>query len=126
VTAEVRRALTAAFDALAAAGWELREIRLPWLSELPRWEQALAAIVASDAYQVHRGRDTGKYAAGTRALLEYGRSVTPTQKARAQADREILRAQVDASLAGRHGADFALLRVAAGVERTLAGIRQAP
>jgi 2-dehydropantoate 2-reductase len=100
VTAEVRQALTAAFDVLAAAGWEPREIRPPWLSELPRWEQALAAIAASDAYQVHRGRDTSKYAPGTRALLETGRSVTPAQYARAQADREILRAQVDASLDG--------------------------
>ena len=186
VTAEVRRALTAALDAVAAAGWELREIHPPWLSELPRWEQALAAIVASDAYQVHRGRDTGKYAAGTRALLDYGRSVTPAQNARAQADREILRAQVDASLdgvdvlagptvgycapeqdppfgvgddnaegrftgpynltghpavsipvpatglpvglqlAGRWGADLVLLRAATGMERILAGIREAP
>jgi Asp-tRNA(Asn)/Glu-tRNA(Gln) amidotransferase A subunit family amidase len=186
VTAEVRRALTAAFDALAAAGWELREISPPWLGEPSRWERALAAIVASDAYQVHRGRDTGQYAEGTRALLDYGRSVTPAQYARAQADREILRAQVDASLdgvdvlagptvgycapehdppfgvgddnaegrftgpynltghpavsipvpvaglpvglqlAGRNGADFALLRAAAGIEHTLAGIQQAP
>jgi aspartyl-tRNA(Asn)/glutamyl-tRNA(Gln) amidotransferase subunit A len=185
VTAEVRRAVTAALDALAAAGWEVREIRPPWLSELSRWEQALAAIVTSEAYRVHRGRDTGKYAAGTRAVLDYGRSVTPAQNARAQADREILKAQVDASLAGvdvlagptvgycapehdppfgtgddnaearftgpynltghpavsipvpaaglpvglqlagRHGADFALLRVAAGIERVLAGIREA-
>ncbi len=186
VTAEVHRALTAAFDALAAAGWELREIYSPWLGELPRWEQALAAIVACDAYQVHRDRDTGKYAAGTRALLEAGRSVTLAQIARAQADREFLRAQVDASLdgvdvlvgptvgycapeqdppfgvgddnaegrftgpynltghpavsipvpatglpaglqlAGRHGADFALLRAAAAMERILAAIREAP
>jgi 2-dehydropantoate 2-reductase len=186
VTAEVRRALTAAFDALAAAGWEMREISPPWLGEPSRWEQALAAIVASDAYQVHHGRDTGQYAEGTRALLDYGRSVTPAQYARAQADREILRAQVDASLdgvdvlagptvgycapehdppfgvgddnaegrftgpynltghpavsipvpvaglpvglqlAGRNGADFALLRAAAGIEHTLAGIQRAP
>jgi 2-dehydropantoate 2-reductase len=184
VTAEVRQALTAALAALAAAGWRVREIHPPWLGELPRWEQALAAIVASDAYQVHRDRDTGQYAAGTRALLDFGRSVTPEQNARAQADREILRAQVDASLdgvdvlagptvgycapeqdppfgigddhaegrftgpynltghpavsipvpaaglpvglqlAGRCGADLALLRAAAGIERTLAGIPQ--
>jgi 2-dehydropantoate 2-reductase len=185
VTAEVRRAVTAALDALAAAGWEVREIRQPWLSELSRWEQALAAIVTSEAYRVHRDRDTGTYAAGTRAVLDYGRSVTPAQNARAQADREILRAQVDASLAGvdvlagptvgycapehdppfgtgddngearftgpynltghpavsipvpaaglpvglqlagRCGADMALLRAAAGIERVLAGIREA-
>jgi hypothetical protein len=49
---------------------------------------------------VYRCRDTGKYAAGTRALLDHGRSVTPEQNAQAQADREILRAQVDASLNG--------------------------
>jgi 2-dehydropantoate 2-reductase len=100
VTAEVSRALTAALDALAAAGWELREIRQPWLSELPRWERALAAIIVGEAYQVHRGRDTGRYAAGTRAVLEAGRSATPAQTAQAQADREILRAQIDASLSG--------------------------
>jgi 2-dehydropantoate 2-reductase len=185
VTAEVRQAVAAALDALAAAGWEVREIRPPWLSELSRWEQALAAIVTSDAYRVHRCRDTGKYAAGTRALLDYGRSVTPEQNAQAQADREILRAQVDASLdgvdvlagptvgycapehdppfglgddnsearftgpynltghpavsipvpaaglpvglqlAGRCGADMALLHAAAGIERILAGIPEA-
>jgi aspartyl-tRNA(Asn)/glutamyl-tRNA(Gln) amidotransferase subunit A len=100
VTAEVRRAIMAALDSLAAAGWEVREIHQPWLSELPRWEQALFAMVASDAYQVHRDRDTGKYAAGTRALLDYGRCVTPAQIARAQADREILRTQIDESLDG--------------------------
>jgi 2-dehydropantoate 2-reductase len=184
VTAEVRRAVTAAIDALVAAGWEVREIREPWLSELPRWEQALTAIVASDAYRVHRGRDTSGYAEGTRALLDYGQCVAPEQNARAQADREILRAQVDASLsgvdvlagptvgycapehdppfgtgddnaearftgpynltghpalsipvpaaglpvglqlAGRRGADMALLRTAAAVERILAGLSQ--
>jgi len=33
---------------------------------------------------------------------------------------------VGLQLAGRHGADFALLRAAAGMERILAGIREAP
>jgi Asp-tRNA(Asn)/Glu-tRNA(Gln) amidotransferase A subunit family amidase len=182
VTAEVRRALTAALDALAATGWELREIRQPWLSELPRWEQALFTIVASDAYQVHCDRDTSNYAEGTRAQLHHGRCVTPAQLAWAQADREILRTQIDASLdgvdvmvgptvgyvapeqdppfgtdddnaearftgpynltghpavsipvpaaglpaglqlAGHRGADMALLRAAAGIERALAGM----
>lgn len=184
VTPEVRQALNTAIDALATAGWEVREIRQPWLGELPRWEQALFAIVASDAYQVHRDRDTSKYAEGTRALLDHGRRITPAQIAWAQADREILRTQIDASLdgvdvlagptvgyvapaqdppfgtdddnaesrftgpynltghpaisipvpatglpaglqlAGHYGADMALLRAAAGIERVLAGMRE--
>jgi 2-dehydropantoate 2-reductase len=100
VTAEVADALRAALDGLAAAGWQIREVRAPGLDELVRWEQVLAVIVASEAYQVHRSRDMTKYAAGTRALLEYGSSVTPAQYARAQADRQILLAATDAALKG--------------------------
>ena len=33
-------------------------------------------IVAREARQVHRGRDTSRYAAGTRALLAFGAAVT--------------------------------------------------
>ncbi len=100
VTRGVRQAVQAALDTLAAAGWRLREIRAPWLDELPRWEQVLAVIVARDASQVHRPRDVSRYAAGTRALLAYGASVTPAQYEQAQADAVSLRAAVDASLAG--------------------------
>jgi 2-dehydropantoate 2-reductase len=100
VTAEVRQAVQDALDGLAAAGWQLRQIRAPWLQELARWEQVLAVIVATEAYQVHRARDTRRYAAGTRALLEYGSSVTPARYARAHADRATLVAAIDASLAG--------------------------
>jgi 2-dehydropantoate 2-reductase len=100
VTPEVRQAVQAALDTLAAAGWQLREIRAPWLEDLPRWEQALAVIVASEAAGVHRSRDTGRYAAGTRALLDFGRAVRPEQYASAQADRAELAAAVDASLDG--------------------------
>ncbi len=67
VTGEVGHAIQAGLDALAAAGWQLTEIRGPWLDELPRWEQVLATIVARDAYELHQARDVSKYAAGTQS-----------------------------------------------------------
>jgi len=100
VTSEVRAALDGAFAALAAAGFQLTEIRAPWLNQLPRWEHALAVIVAYEAYRLHQDRDTSKYAEGTRALLDSGRLVTPGQYAAALADRAELLAAVDASLDG--------------------------
>jgi len=100
VTDEVRAAVEAALAKLAAAGWKLREIRAGWLAELPRFEHALSVIVASEAAAVHHGSDTGRYAAGTRALLEFGGSVTPAQYTAAQADRAELLAAIDASLDG--------------------------
>jgi 2-dehydropantoate 2-reductase len=98
VTPEVRRAIDAALAALATAGWQLRDINAPWLDELPRWEHALAVIVASEAYQVHKARDTSRYADGTRAVLDFGRSVSPEQYAHAQADQAELAAAIEASL----------------------------
>ena len=100
VTAEVRRAIQAGLDALAADGWQLREVAAPWLEEMARWEHVLTVIVASDAYRIHQARDTSKYAPGTRALFEYGRSVSPAQYAQAQAEREVLVAAIDSSLSG--------------------------
>jgi 2-dehydropantoate 2-reductase len=100
VTPEVRAAVQVALDALAGAGWQLREIRAPWLDDLPRWERALSAIVASEAWEVHRSRDTSRYAEGTRAVLDFGRSVTAEQYANAQAERAELTAAVDASVDG--------------------------
>ncbi len=100
VTPEVGSAVQAALDTLAAAGWEIREIPAHWLDDLPRWERALAVIVASEAWDVHRSRDLTHYAAGTRAVLDFGRTVTPEQYASAQADRAELTAAVDASLDG--------------------------
>ncbi len=100
VTDEVRRAIQAGLDALAAAGWQLTEIRAPWLDELPRWEHALATIVARDAHLVHRSRDVSKYCEGTRALLDYGGTVTAEQYALALGERADLLAAIDASLAG--------------------------
>ena len=117
VTPEVRLAVQVALDGLAGAGWELREIRAPWLDDLPRWEHALSVIVASEAWEVHRSRDTSRYAEGTRAVLDFGRSVTTEQYDRAQADRAELTAAVDASLDGRGGTsgpDCRLLRAGAG------------
>ena len=100
VTAEVRDAIESGLTKLAAAGWGLRQIDAPWLHDLMRWEHALAVIVSREACQVHQAADTSRYAAGTRALLEFGRSVTPEQYAAALADRAELLASVDASLAG--------------------------
>jgi 2-dehydropantoate 2-reductase len=100
VTPEVRAAVQAALDTLAAAGWELRQVTAPWLDDLPRWERALSVIVASEAWQVHQSRDLSRYAAGTRAVLDFGRSVTPEQYADALADQADLTAAVEGSLAG--------------------------
>jgi Asp-tRNA(Asn)/Glu-tRNA(Gln) amidotransferase A subunit family amidase len=100
LTPEVRAAVQGALDALAEAGWQLREIAAPWLDDLPRWEQTLAVIVASEAWHVHRSRDTSRYAAGTRAVLDFGRSVTADQYASAQAARAELATAIDASLDG--------------------------
>ena len=100
VTPEVRDAVQAALAALAGAGWQLREITAPWLTDLPRFEQALGVIVASEAARVHSERDTSGYAEGTRALLEFGSRVTPAQYAAAERDRAELGAAVEASLAG--------------------------
>ena len=99
VTPEVRAAVQAALDTLAAAGWQVRPVTAPWLDDLPRWEQALSVIVASEAWQVHQSRDLSRYAAGTRAVLDFGRSVTPAQYASARADQAELTAAVEASLA---------------------------
>ena len=100
VTPEVRAAVQAALDTLAAAGWQVRPVTAPWLDDLPRWEQALSVIVASEAWQVHQSRDLSRYAAGTRAVLDFGRSVTPAQYTSARADQAELTAAVEASLAG--------------------------
>ncbi len=97
---EVGAALQAALDKLAAAGWQLREIRAAWLDELPRWEHALAVIVASEASGVHQHRDVSRYAEGTRGVLDFGRQVTAGQLARARADQAELTTAIDASLAG--------------------------
>ncbi len=72
VTPEVRAAVRAALDRLAAGGWEIRELTAPWLDRLREWEDTLATIVAREAAEVHRGRDQSRYAAGTRALLDFG------------------------------------------------------
>jgi Asp-tRNA(Asn)/Glu-tRNA(Gln) amidotransferase A subunit family amidase len=90
----------AALATLAAAGWQVRQVSAPWLDDLRGWERVLGVIVASDAHQVHASRDLSRYAAGTRGLLEFGKSVTPAQYAQAQQERQELLAAVDATLAG--------------------------
>jgi 2-dehydropantoate 2-reductase len=100
VTAEVHQAVSGALAMLAAAGWRLREITAPWLDRLPQWEDTLAVIVASEAAAVHRDRDTGAYAAGTRALLSYGGSVTSDEFNTEIRRRGELSAAIEASLSG--------------------------
>jgi 2-dehydropantoate 2-reductase len=100
VTPEVHQAVTGALAALAAAGWRIREITAPWLDQLPEWEDTLAVIVSADAAAVHRGRDTGGYAEGTRALLSFGASVTAGQYNAALRRRTELCAGIEAALSG--------------------------
>jgi 2-dehydropantoate 2-reductase len=100
VTSEVRAAVTAALAALAAAGWDVRELTAPWLAEPASREEPLGVIVAREAQLVHAGRDTSRYAAGTRALLEFGASVSDERYARALERRAELTAAIEASLDG--------------------------
>jgi 2-dehydropantoate 2-reductase len=100
VTPQVHRAVTGALAALAAAGWRLREITDPWLADLPQWEDTLAVIVCADAAAVHRGRRWDAYAEGTRALLDYGASITSDQYHAAIRQRAELCAAIESSLSG--------------------------
>jgi 2-dehydropantoate 2-reductase len=100
VTPEVRGAVTAALAALAAAGWELTQVRAPWLDDLAGWEQVLSVIVAREAHEVHASRDISGYADGTRALLELGATITDARYAAALGRRDELTAAVTASMAG--------------------------
>ena len=100
VTPAVRAALDNALGRLRAAGWTLRELDPPWLAEPASWEEALAVIVAREAVAAHAGRDTSRYAEGTRALLAFGATVDDERYAWALARRAELTAAVDASLAG--------------------------
>jgi aspartyl-tRNA(Asn)/glutamyl-tRNA(Gln) amidotransferase subunit A len=100
VTAEVHEAVTAALAVLSAAGWHLREITAPWLGQLAQWEDTLAVIVAAEAFKVHQGRDLGRYAEGTRALLAFGASVSAQQYANALRQRAELTAAIEACLTG--------------------------
>ena len=100
VTAEVAAALAGALAALGDAGWDVIQVAAPWLGRLASWEETLAAIVAREACLVHRGRDASRYAEGTRALLEYGASVTDERFAAALAEQAELIEEIEASLAG--------------------------
>jgi aspartyl-tRNA(Asn)/glutamyl-tRNA(Gln) amidotransferase subunit A len=100
VTPAVRDAVLSALATLRAAGWRVTELTAPWLAELAAWEEVLAAIVAREAYLVHRDRDTRRYAEGTRALLTYGASVTDDAYAAALERQAELTAAVEASLTG--------------------------
>jgi 2-dehydropantoate 2-reductase len=100
VTPEVREAVSGALAALQAAGWELRELTAPWLDELATWEEVLAVIVSREASLVHAGRDQSRYAAGTRALLDYGASVGEDRFTEALGRRDALTEAIEATLDG--------------------------
>ncbi|HEY3881249.1 MAG TPA: amidase, partial [Trebonia sp.] len=100
VTPEVRAAISRALGRLRAAGWEVRELTAPWLASLAQWSEVLSVIVAREAAAVHRGRDTSRYAEGTRGLLAFGAGVSDEQYERALARRAVLTAAIDESLAG--------------------------
>jgi Asp-tRNA(Asn)/Glu-tRNA(Gln) amidotransferase A subunit family amidase len=100
VTPEVRAAVVRALGLLRAAGWQVSELTAPWLAGLAQeWAEVLAVIVAREAAAVHRGRDTSRYAEGTRALLELGAAVGDERYERALASRAALTAAIDESLA---------------------------
>jgi 2-dehydropantoate 2-reductase len=100
VTPEVSAALARAIGALAEAGFDIRQVSAPWLGRLAYWEETLAAIVAREAYLVHRDRDTSRYAEGTRALLGFGASLTDQRFAAAVAEQAELTEAIESSLAG--------------------------
>ena len=100
VTPEVRAAVTGALGLLREAGWDVHELPAPWLADLVAWGEDLAVIVAREAVEVHRGRDTSRYADGTRGLLEYGATVSENRYQEALGNRAGYIAAVDASLTG--------------------------
>jgi Asp-tRNA(Asn)/Glu-tRNA(Gln) amidotransferase A subunit family amidase len=100
VTPEVRAAVDAALAALAESGWKLRELSGRWLDDLAAWEHVLHVIVSREAVLAHQGRDTARYAEGTRALLRYGAAVDDAAYAQALARRDELTAAIDVSLEG--------------------------
>ena len=81
---------------LDLAGLEVPVVELAGAQDGP----LLTVIVAREAHQVHHRRDTRGYAAGTRALLEFGAAVTQDQYAAALTRRDELIAAVAASMAG--------------------------
>src|SRR6185437_6164753 len=99
-TPPVAAAVNAALAALAGTSWQLRELTGAWLEQLARWEQTLAMIVSREAVEVHSGRDTSRYSEGTRALLEFGATVTDEQLAKALEEQAELTAAIELSLAG--------------------------
>jgi aspartyl-tRNA(Asn)/glutamyl-tRNA(Gln) amidotransferase subunit A len=79
-----------AIDALAAAGFQLVDVELP---ELDLVDAALGAIVAREAYEVHRElleREGDGYGPGTRALLEHGAKVDDDAYRQGLADKELV------------------------------------
>jgi Asp-tRNA(Asn)/Glu-tRNA(Gln) amidotransferase A subunit family amidase len=100
VTDAAAERFDAALDTLAAAGLVLRPVTAGWCARLPDLDEVLSVIVSHEAFGVHRGRDTSRYAEGTRALLELGASQTDLDLAFAHEATRALVEEIDASLAG--------------------------
>jgi 2-dehydropantoate 2-reductase len=72
----VRARVSAAIEALAAAGFSVVEVDFP---ELDLVDDALGAIVLREAWEIHRGlfeHEADGYGSGTRALLELGAGIS--------------------------------------------------
>jgi aspartyl-tRNA(Asn)/glutamyl-tRNA(Gln) amidotransferase subunit A len=100
VTADAAGSFSAALDTLATAGVVLRTVTAPWCARLPDLDEDLAVIVSHEAHVVHRDRDTARYAAGTRALLELGASQTDEDLASAHSATRLLVGEIDTTLLG--------------------------
>jgi 2-dehydropantoate 2-reductase len=91
VTPGVRARIVGSLDALASR-FELVDLDIP---ELDLVDDALAAIVLREAWEVHRSRyerEGEKYGAGTRALLELGSTISDDAYRQGLADKERVKA----------------------------------
>jgi 2-dehydropantoate 2-reductase len=98
VTPEVATACRQAIAALAGQGWQVHEVRAPWLDELATWERALLVVVAREAHLVHAARVKQGYSEGTKRLLSFGARVTDDDYQRGLRARHEMAAAIDASL----------------------------
>ena len=87
VTTGVRACIEGALERLHRAGIRLVDVEIP---ELEAVDHVLGAIVAKEAFNVHQPlleREAAHYGAGTRALLELGRDLDPTEYEQALVER---------------------------------------
>jgi len=88
LTPGVRDRVREALETLASTGFEIVDVDVP---ELDLADEALAAIVLREAWEVHRGlyeRERDGYGPATRMLLELGAEVDDDRYAQGLADAE--------------------------------------